>query len=138
MRKVLQMGLLLLAVGFLSGGCGRIAVPRANPAQAEEDFSNRLRWLDIQGVAQYLQPEYQEDFRKRFAALKGLHITDVRPASGDRPDPQRLDSTLEVDYYRLPSVIVKTRQLHLTWQYIDLGRWQSGYWQIVGPFPDFP
>jgi hypothetical protein len=138
MRKVLQMSLLLLLVAALLGGCSRFAVPRPEPSRAEENFSNRLRWLDIQGAAHYLQPEYRQDFREHFAALEGLHITDVRPASGEEVDPQHLESTMEIDYYLLPSLTVKTRYLHLTWQYVDLGRWQSGYWQIVGPFPDFP
>ena len=137
MRKMLSMSLLLLVAALL-GGCSGIAVPRPDPLQAQQDFARRLRWLDIPGAARYLQVDQQEAFRRRFNALQGLHITDVRLAGSSEIDPGHIDSTLEVDYYLLPSVIVKTRHLHLVWAYVDLGRWQPGYWQIVNPFPEFP
>lgn len=138
MRKLLLVVLLAANVALLIGGCSWFAVPRPSLYQAEDDFAQRLRWLDFAGAARHLEPEYQEAFRSHFAALDGLHITDVRFTSGREADPQQVQTQLEVDYYRLPSVTLQTRHLHLTWRFVDLGRWQQGYWQIVGPFPDFP
>ncbi len=138
MAKVLQCVLLLLLVGALSAGCSWMALPRPDLAAAERDFSTRLRWLDFSGAARHLRPEHQEAFREQFAALDGLHITDTRFVGREEMDPGYIDSRLEIDYYRLPSVTVKTRQFTLAWEYVDLGRWQQGYWRISTPFPEFP
>ena len=128
----------LLTIAVLLGGCSLAAVTRPSPLTAQEDFARRLRWLDIPGAAQHLAPEYRDAFSRSLAGLTGLHITDVRLAGDVVVDPDHVDNTLEIDYYLLPSVLVKTRHLQLHWAYIDLGRWQAGYWQIVGPFPEFP
>lgn len=138
MRKVLKYEIFLVLVGILLGGCSWMAVPRVDVANAERDFSTRLRWLDFPGAARHLRPEDQGAFREQFDALDGLHITDTRFVSREELDPEHVDSRLEIDYYRLPSVTVKTRQLNLTWEYIDLGMWQKGYWRISTPFPEFP
>ncbi|AMV71056.1 hypothetical protein JCM30471_28750 [Desulfuromonas carbonis] len=138
MAKISRYGLLLVLFGLFLGGCSWMAVPRPDVADAERDFSTRLRWLDFPGAARHLRPEYQEAFREQFAALDGLHITDTRFVSRDETASGQIDSRLEIDYYRLPSVTVRTWQFTLAWEYVDLGRWQSGYWRIATPFPDFP
>lgn len=138
MSKLLKYGLLLGLFLVLSGGCSWMAVPRPAVTDAEQDFSTRLRWLDFSGAARHLRPEFQKSFRTRFDALDGLQITDTRILRREEIDPEHIDSRLEIDYYRLPSVKVKTRQLNLAWEYVDRGRWQQGYWRISTPFPEFP
>jgi len=138
MARMLKGVLLLLLVGILSAGCSWMAVPRPDLDDAEQDFSTRLRWLDFPGAARHLRPEDQEAFREQFAALDGLHIADARLLGREEVEPGHIDSRLEIDYYRLPSVTVKTRRFTLAWEYVDLGRWQQGYWRISTPFPEFP
>jgi hypothetical protein len=130
-------GLLLLLL--VLAGCGMLARPQADFAPAIENFTQRLRWLDLADAAQFLEPEYRSSFLEQFDALDGLRITEVRFQVRDQPGGSAtVESQLEIDYYLLPSVTIKSRRLRLAWNYVGEDRWHPGSWQIVGPFPVFP
>lgn len=138
MRHPLQVisGLLVL---LALTGCGMLARPQADFATAIDNFTQRLRWLDLIDAAQYIQPEYRDAFLDRFEAIDGLHLTEVRYQVRNRgKNALEVETQLEIDYYLLPSVSIQTRRLRLAWHYVGGDRWHPGLWQIVGPFPIFP
>lgn len=138
MRPYVQRipGLLLLLV---LTGCGMLSSPQADFGTALENFTQRLRWLDLADAARFLEPEHRNGFLAQFDAIDGLHITEVRYQVRDQPNgPLQMESQLEIDYYLLPSVTLKTRRLRLAWHYVGGDRWHPGSWLIVGPFPVFP
>lgn len=98
-----------------------------------------MRWKRFKVAATLMQTEHRQDFMETFTALKGIHITDIRlidliPAEGNR----RFDTKIEMDYYLLPSVTVKTFQFDQTWKFFDEENHPLQGYFIVTPFPDFP
>ncbi len=131
--------LICLTVLLVMGGCGMLAMPQADFGREQENFAQRLRWLDINDAARFIEPQFRKAFIEQFTTLEGLHITEVRSIA--RPaaeEPPTMASQVEIDFYRLPSVTVQTRQIHLVWHYRGGDRWHPGTWLIEGPFPPFP
>ncbi len=106
---------------------------------SRDDFMNALRWKRYQVAASLMQPEYAQEFLKTFRTLKDIHIVDVRLLDIKRSaEGWRFDTTMEMDYYLLPSVTVKTFSFDQTWEFFSgEGSKEQAYF-IVTPFPDFP
>ena len=100
-----------------------------------------MRWKRFKVAASLMKPEYRQDFIATFTApaLKDIHIFDVRLIDMQTTEEgRRFETTVEMDYYLLPSVTVKTFQFEQTWKYFegdDSG--QQGFF-VVTPFPEFP
>ena len=106
---------------------------------SRDDFMNGMRWKRFKVAASLMKPEYRQDFMATFTPLKDIHIFDVRLIDMQTSEEgRRFETTVEMDYYLLPSVTVKTFQFEQTWVYFE-GDDQSlqGFF-IVTPFPDFP
>ena len=130
---------MVLLAAVLFAGCGPLVSPRADFPQTQREFARFLRWGEYQQASRFLPAEYAAAFREHFAALDGLHITEIRTdATTDPKTPDQMQGRLEIDYYRLPSVTLKTRVLRLAWRYQKGARFQAGRWIIDGPFPPFP
>ena len=131
--------LIWLLVLLVIAGCGMVAMPQADFGREQENFAQRLRWHDITDAARYIEPLHRDAFIQEFLALDGLNITEVRCSA--RPaaeEPPTMVSQVEIDYYQLPSVTIRTRQIRLVWHYLGGDRWHPGTWLIEGPFPPFP
>jgi hypothetical protein len=86
-----------------------------------------------------MKPEFREDFLAAFNDLKDIHIVDVRLIDlQSSQEDRRFEATLEMDYYLLPSVTVKTFRFKQTWIYFDGEDPVLQGFLIVTPFPAFP
>lgn len=106
---------------------------------SRNEFVAALRWKQWEVAANLMQGEHRAAFKKTFTNLSQLNITDVRPVEQQTAEGGRQFTTaLEMDYYILPSVTVKTFAFDQTWVYFDgKDNSQQGF-RIITPFPPFP
>ena len=71
--------------------------------------------------------------------MKDIDITDVKLADLQIYDEgQRFETTVEMEYYLLPSVTVKTFRFDQTWLFFAGADPAHQGFFIATPFPDFP
>ena len=129
---------MLLMVVLLSS-CGLAARPGETMLEARDDFAQRLRWQDCNGAGRYLAPEHKEAFLENCHANEDLRFVGVQPQSVNLSDDQgKADTVTLLEYYRLPSVVVKKYRLRQEWVYQQSEVMKEGVWQIVSPFPELP
>ena len=131
------VGIFLL---FSVTACSSTLDPDVKLAEmSRDDFMSSMRWKSYKVAASLMLPEYRQDFLETFDRLKDIHIIDVRMINFKPEDEnRRFEATLEMDYYLLPSVTVKTFRFDQTWELFgDENQSQQGYF-IVTPFPPFP
>ena len=130
---------LLLAL-LLAACIGQSQVPPDKIAEmSRDDFMSAMRWKQYQVAANLMKPEFREDFLAAFNDLKDIHIVDVRLIDlQSSQEDRRFETTLEMDYYLLPSVTVKTFRFKQTWIYFDGEDPALQGFLIVTPFPAFP
>lgn len=129
----------VLLTGLLLAGCGLAARPQQEFQPAFKDYVERLRWRDYQDVAAYLPETDRDDFLQRFSALDDLHIVDVKLESADfSEEGRRVQTTLALEYYLIPSITVKKVRLRQEWRYQGEDRYHPGTWKLAEPFPPFP
>lgn len=106
---------------------------------SRDDFMSGLRWKRYQVAASLMLPEHRQEFMNTFSRLKDIHIVDVRLVNMQGYDEnRRFDTTMEMDYYLLPSVTIKTFSFDQSWELRDnVEQAPAGYF-IVTPFPPFP
>ncbi len=103
------------------------------------DFMNALRWKQYKVAAEFMLPENRKDFLASFNQLKDIHITDVRLLDlQETAAGRRFETSMEMDYYLLPSVSVKTFRFNQTWVYFSAEDAPQTGFQIITSFPDFP
>jgi hypothetical protein len=106
---------------------------------SRDDFNSALRWKQYQVAASLMKPEYREDFLTTFNSLKDLNIVDVRLVDlKNFQEDRRFDTTIEMDYYILPSITLKTFRFKQTWVFFDGEDSELKGFLIVTPFPEFP
>lgn len=106
---------------------------------SRDDFMNAMRWKQFDVAGSLMLPEHRKQFMKTFMPLKDIHIIDVRiiylqPSEQNR----RFEMTIEMDYYLLPSVTIKTFTFDQTWVYFEGEDSENKGFLITTPFPDFP
>jgi hypothetical protein len=107
--------------------------------KSRDDFMSAMRWKRFQIAASLMLPEHRQEFMATFTPLKDIHITDVRLIDLKESEAgQRFETSIEMDYYLLPSVTVKTFHFGQSWKYFagDDPTLQGFY--IITSFPDFP
>lgn len=134
--KLLSVLLLVL----LLAACSSHLKPTAKLAEmSRDDFVAAMRWKSFSTAASLMQPEYRKAFMKTFASIKDIDITDVRLADMQVYDEgRRFETTVEMDYYLLPSVTVKTFSFDQTWLFFEGDDPALQGFLITTPFPDFP
>jgi len=138
MIRSARVYLMLLVVVLLSS-CGWAVRPGETLLDARDDFTQRLRWHDCNGAGRYLASEVQNAFLESCETDEDLHFVHVEPQSLDFSDDQRqADSVTLLEYYRLPSVVVKKYRLRQQWAYRQGEGMKQGIWQITSPFPELP
>lgn len=106
---------------------------------SRDDFMDALRWKQFKVAASLIEPEHRRDFIKTFAALKDIHIVDVRLMDLQTSmENRRFETTVEMDYYLVPSVTLKTFSFDQTWVYFDGEDATHQGFLVTTPFPDFP
>jgi len=106
---------------------------------SRDDFMNALRWKQYKVAAEFMLPENRKDFLATFNKLKDIHITDVRLLElQESAEGRRFETAIEMDYYLLPSVSVKTFSFDQTWVYFNGEDSPQTGFLIITSFPDFP
>ncbi|MGW8313775.1 MAG: hypothetical protein ACWGOL_11145 [Desulfuromonadales bacterium] len=130
---------LALVSSLLACGGHTQTPPDKLDEMSRDDFISAMRWKQYQVAASLMKPEYREDFLKTFNALKDLNIVDVRMIDLKTfQEDRRFETTIEMDYYLLPSITVKTFQFKQTWVFFEGEDPALQGFLIVTPFPDFP
>jgi len=106
---------------------------------SRDDFMNALRWKQYKVAAEFMLPENRKDFLATFRKLKDIHITDVRLLDlQETVEGRRFETSIEMDYYLLPSVSVKTFSFTQDWVYFAGEDSSQKGFRIITSFPDFP
>ena len=106
---------------------------------SRDDFMNALRWKQYKVAAEFMLPENRKDFLATFNKLKDLHITDVRLLDlQETAEGRRFETSIEMDYYLLPSVSLKTFSFTQDWVYFAGEDSSQKGFRIITSFPDFP
>lgn len=132
--------LFCLTVLLLMAACSNHAWPSKELAvSSRENFVTALRWGKIQSAAVFIHTDHREAFLAVFEPLKDLHITDVRLVElQPREDDNGFDTTIEMDYYLLPSVSIKTMNIDQRWEFFSGEESAHKGYFIVTAFPGFP
>lgn len=106
---------------------------------SRDDFMSAVRWKQYKVAADFMLPENRQDFLATFNKVKDIHITDVRLVDLKvTAEGRRFETSIEMDYYLLPSVSVKTFRFEQTWVYFDGEESERQGFLITTSFPDFP
>ena len=106
---------------------------------SRDDFMNALRWKQYKVAAEFMLPDNRKDFLATFRKLKDIHITDVRLLDlQETVEGRRFETSIEMDYYLLPSVSVKTFSFTQDWVYFAGEDSSQKGFRIITSFPDFP
>jgi hypothetical protein len=129
--------LAVLMVLLLAGGCGLLNSREGDRKAAFDNFVKYLRYQLYPAAGSYFSPELREAFLDQMEEVKGLNVTDVRLVRVDvKEDGERVDTRLEVDYYLLPSVTVKTLRVDQVWRHRE-DPLEGELFFITTPFPKF-
>jgi hypothetical protein len=107
---------------------------------SRDDFMDAMRWKQFDVAGSLLLPVHRKHFMKTFVPLtKDIQITDVRLAYlQSSEENKRFEMSVEMDYYLLPSVTIKTFSFDQTWLYFDGEDSKPKGFFVTTPFPDFP
>lgn len=139
MVDIFRRAVCVLLVTVLLASCGVLIRPAETFVSSQEDFSNRLRWRDCSGAGRYLAAEHKSEFLEFCLSDDDLHFLSVESQGTTLAVDQRSAETLTlVEYYRLPSMVVKKYRLKQQWVYHQPDHNKSGTWEITSPFPLLP
>jgi hypothetical protein len=130
-----------LLVIFTLVACSSHVQPKGKLAElSREDFMSAMRWKQYEVAAGLMQHEEdREHFLNIFRELKDIHITDLRLVKTKSfEEGNRINVTLEMDYYLPPSMTLETFSFDQTWVYSAEDTSANQGFLIVTPFPDFP
>ena len=129
----------ILLVAVLLVSCAMVVPPGETFLTARADFTQRLRWHDYPGAGRYLEPQHQSAFLEAYRGDEDLRFVAVQPQSVDfSEDNRRAETVTLVEYYRLPSVVVRKYRLRQEWRYRQGEGMKQGVWQITSSFPELP
>ena len=126
-------------VSMLVACSGHIQSPTTLAELSRDEFMDAMRWKRFEVAASLMLPEHRKDFMKTFMPLKDFQVTDVKIISLQPSDEnRRFEMTIEMEYYLMPSVTVKTFSFDQTWVYFDGDDPTQQGFLITTSFPDFP
>jgi hypothetical protein len=132
--------MLLLSVIALVGGCETIRNKNIGFEfeQKTKSYNLLMRWNELdKAVAVFPPDRLREEFRQKVKAAKGVTVTDVRVKSQSCL-PKKGEATVvtEIDYYREPSVTVRSVEDVQAWQYVEEEK-DAWVWRLMSLPPDF-
>jgi hypothetical protein len=132
--------MLLLSVIALVGGCETIRNKNIGFEfeQKSKSYNLLVRWNELDKAIAAIPPDrLREEFRLKVKAAKGVTVTDVRVKS-QSCSPQKGEAmvVMDIDYYREPSVTLKTVEDVQKWQYVEEEK-DSRVWRLMSLPPDF-
>lgn len=132
--------MLLFCVIALTGGCESMTNKKIcwQLEQNSKSYNHMIRWNEMDKAAVALPPEnLRDEFREKVRASKGVKITDVRVKSQEC-SPRKGEATvlIDIEYYREPSVTVKTIEDLQKWRYVEEEK-DERVWRLMTLPPDF-
>lgn len=132
--------MLLSVIIALAGGCETIQknVVANEFEQSSKTYNKMIRWneLDRADMA-FPPPDRREEFKEKVKAAKGVKVTDFRVKSLEcNPETGEATVVLDIDYYREPSITVKTVEDVQQWKY-ELEGVGVRRWRLMTMPPDF-
>ena len=134
--------LLIAVIPLLLGSCSiykdlKLANIGTEFDESSKGYLNLLRWQEYESaVSTYVSIPSQEEYREKLKEAGEIRIVDFR-VKKLLCDPAKGDATLlaELDYYRPPSVTVKTVVDNQKWSYE--GENDARFWRLKTLLPDF-
>jgi len=136
---LLRITLLLVVIALL-GGCE--TMKKKNIAWELDDcsksYNKMIRWHELDKAGAVFPPEeLQSEFMRKADSAKGVTVTDFRIKKMEcSPEKGEATVILDIDYYREPSVTVKTVEDIQEWKYV--GEKDNKQWRLMTLPPDFP
>ena len=142
MRPFIRSSLIALLICCLSA-CGLnnlVNSPENQRQEALDTFVQAMRLGEFKVASTFLAQKNQASFLDQFETLKkDLSFVEVRIEEITVIDEgERVDVDLELDYFLLPSVTVKTFLFYHTWVYEEEDKNQPAGYVIETAFPPFP
>lgn len=132
--------MLLLSLIALVGGCETLRNNNISwqLEQSTKNYNHLIRWNELdKAVLLYPPDSLREEFRRKVQAAKGAHITDVRVKSQVcSPTKGVATVEIEIEYYREPSVTIRTVEDVQNWRYVEEGK-DNWIWRLMTLPPDF-
>ncbi|MDZ4183797.1 MAG: hypothetical protein U1D97_02320 [Desulfuromonadales bacterium] len=123
--------LLLLTITLVGCTTNLLRPPREEWPEIGREFGKSLRWSGADLAATFFTASTRSDFLTAYSDTgTALQITNVRhdasgPAVGDKAQ-----GVVTIEYYRSPSVSVKTATIPLEWICVEGGSLLPCRWQI--------
>lgn len=128
----------LLLLALLLGACAVLNPPAEQQQKALDDFIYALRWQRYADAAAFFATDNRQAFLEQMTSLKDLNITEVRTVRRELSEAGRhAETRLEIDYYLLPSITLKTLAVDQTWRWFAASADSPQGFQIITPFPKF-
>jgi hypothetical protein len=104
--------------------------------QSARGYNRMVRWHELDSAEAYVTPKLRDEFHKRIIAAGEVTIVDYRVKSMECSPVKKEGSVrVEFDYYRPPSVTLRTREDHQLWTYE--GEEGKRAWRLTTLLPDF-
>ena len=122
---------LLLVVVFLTGCTfNLLRPPRDEWPEIGNEFAKSLRWAGTDLTATFFTDSARLAFLATYGADGALQLITVRHDAGAPPAGAKVRGLLAIEYYRHPSVSVKTAKIPLEWSCVEAGSLLPCRWQI--------
>jgi hypothetical protein len=136
---LLRIMLPILFIALL-GGCETITKQNISKDMEEssKSYNKMIRWHELDTAGAFFVPEeLQEEFSRKVQAAKNVTVTDYRVKSY-QCSPERGEATVivDIDYYREPSITLKTVEDTQQWKYVQEN--ETKRWRLMTLPPDFP
>lgn len=132
--------MLLSVIIALAGGCETVQKSLiANEfEQNSKSYNKMIRWNELDKAdAIFPPPGQREEFKGKVMAAKGVKVADFRIKSLEcSPETGEATVVLDIDYYREPSVTMKTVEDVQKWKY-ELEGVGVRRWRLMTMPPDF-
>ena len=132
--------MLLVSILALAGGCETMEnMQTCNEfEQNSKSYNKLIRWNELEKAEAVFPPEQlREEFKGKVKAAKGVKVTDFRIKSLEcLPEQGEATVVIDIDYYREPSITLKTVEDVQKWKYELVGVGDRR-WLLQTMPPDF-
>ena len=135
----LRMIMPAAVAALLLNGCAAMEIAKIGTEceNSTKDYNRLLRWNELDNaLSTYVSPSLKEEYRKRMADTEKVKIADYRVKSRECDPVKRVATTkVEIDYYRPPSITMKTVVDNQEWSYE--GPEEGRVWRLKTLLPEF-
>ena len=131
--------LLAAVITLLLNGCGptKTVMIGVECEKSTKDYIRLVRWNEFENaMAIYVSVPMHEEYRKKIEDMGEVKVVDYRVKTRECDPVLGVASVkVEIDYYRPPSVTVKTVTDYQKWTYD--GPEDQRFWQLKTVLPEF-